>query len=60
MNFFEYLFNYKELNISLNVGNYYFFMDYPKIEKSPNLNFESISVIWPKSGLFPGTRLILP
>ena len=35
-------------------------MDYPKIEKSPNLNFESISVIWPKSGLFPGTRLILP
>ena len=60
MNFFEYLFNYKELNISLNVGSYYFFMNYPKMEKYPNLNFESISSIGPKSGLFPGTRLILP
>ena len=30
---YEYLINYKESNISLNVGNYYFFMDYPKIKK---------------------------
>ena len=57
---YEYLINYKESNISLNVENYYFFMDYPKIKKSPNLNFESITSIGPKSGLFPGTRLNLP
>ena len=56
----EYLFNYKESNISLNVGNYYFFTGYPNIKKSPYLNFESISSIGPKSGLFPGTRLNLP
>lgn len=30
---YEYLINYKESNISLNVENYYFFMDYPKIKK---------------------------
>ena len=56
----EYLCNYKESNISLNVGNYYFFTGYPNIKKSPYLNFESISSIGPKSGLFPGTRLNLP
>ena len=37
--------NYNELNISLNRQNYYFDLYYPKIEKSPRLNFESISSI---------------
>ena len=41
----EYLCKYEELNISLNMKNYYFLMYYPKIKKSPNLNFESITVI---------------
>ena len=40
--------------------NYYFLMDYQNIKKSPNLNFSSEIVIWRKSGLFPGARLILP
>ena len=46
--------------VRLSQLGYYFFMDYPKIKKSPNLNFESITSIGPKSGLFPGTRLNLP
>ena len=48
------------MNISLNMENYYFLMDYQNIKKSPNLNFSSEIVIWWKSGLFPGARLILP
>ena len=24
------------------------------------VNFSSITVLWPKSGIFPGTRLFLP
>ena len=57
---YYYLYNYKELNISLNMKNYYFFIYYSKMKKSPNINFESMIAIFPKSGLFPGTRLNLP